>query len=59
VEVQLHALDGDEWSASRSDRLTAKESAPETHCIRGWVGPRAGLDVLQRREKTFIALAGI
>jgi hypothetical protein len=35
------ALDGGEWSASRPGR---GERTPGTHCIGGWVGPRAGLD---------------
>jgi len=38
VEVLLHAfltlaLDGDEWSASRSGRFTPKEIASSTHFI--------------------------
>jgi hypothetical protein len=35
------ALDGGEWSASRPGRYT--------HWIRGWVGPRAGLDDVEKR----------
>jgi hypothetical protein len=39
------ALDGGEWSASRSGRaFTPGERIPGTHCTGGWVGPRAGLD---------------
>jgi hypothetical protein len=34
------ALDGGEWSASRLG----------THCIGGWVGPRAGLDAVKKRK---------
>jgi hypothetical protein len=37
------ALDGGEWSASRPYGVTSGETAPGTHWIRGWVGPRAGL----------------
>jgi hypothetical protein len=33
------ALDGGEWSASRSGRFTPRERAPGTHWIGGWVGP--------------------
>jgi len=40
------ALDEDEWLALRSDRFTAKERAPGTHWIGGWVGPRAVLDAV-------------
>jgi hypothetical protein len=36
------ALDGGECSASRPGRFIRKKRAPGTHCIRGWVGPRAG-----------------
>jgi len=57
VQVQLTsfltlALDGGEWSTSRSDLLThplpGKE--PSTHLIGYWVGPKtnSGLDVLNK-----------
>jgi hypothetical protein len=51
VEVYLRAfwtsaLGGDEWSASRTGRFTAKERTPGTHWIGGWVGSRAGLDAV-------------
>jgi hypothetical protein len=39
------ALDGGEWSASRPGRaFTPCERTPGTHCTRGWMGSRAGLD---------------
>jgi hypothetical protein len=44
------ALDGDEWSASRSYHFIPRERAPGTHWIGGWLGPRAGLDVVVRRK---------
>jgi hypothetical protein len=34
------ALEGGEWSASGPSRVLP----PSTHCIGGWVGPRASLD---------------
>jgi hypothetical protein len=37
------AFDGGEWSGSLSGRFTQRERAPGTHCVRGWVGPRAVL----------------
>ena len=37
------ALEGGEGSASRPGRSLPRER-PGTHCIGGWVGPRAGLD---------------
>jgi hypothetical protein len=27
-----------------------RERAPSTHCIGGWVGPRTGLDVVEKRN---------
>jgi hypothetical protein len=55
VDVWIHplltsALVGGEWSAKRSGRFTPGERAPGAHSIGGWVGPRAGLDDMQRRE---------
>jgi len=55
MDVELHslltsALDGGEWSASRPGRFTPKERASGTHWIRGWVGPRAGLGTMVRRN---------
>jgi hypothetical protein len=44
------ALDGREWSASRSGRFTPRERVPGTHWIRGWVGPRAVLDAVVKRK---------
>jgi hypothetical protein len=55
VEVYLHAflisaLDGGEWSASHPGRYTNRERSPDTHWIGGWVGPRAGLDAVTKRN---------
>jgi len=44
------ALDGGEWSASRSGHFTPSERAPGTHWLGGWVGPRAGLNAVVRRK---------
>jgi hypothetical protein len=62
VDVQIHifltlALAGGEWSASRSGRFTSRKRGPSTHCIGGWVDPRAGLDNLEKRE--FLTLLGL
>jgi hypothetical protein len=51
VEVNLHAfltsaLDGDVWLASRLGRFTL-----HTHCIGSWVGARADLAVVVKRER--------
>jgi hypothetical protein len=42
------ALDGGEWSASRSGRFVTGVRAPGW--IEGWVGPRAGLDAAVKRK---------
>jgi hypothetical protein len=44
------AIDGGEWSDSRSSRFTSRERAPGTHWLGGWVGPRAGLDTVEKRN---------
>jgi hypothetical protein len=43
-------LYGGEWLASRPSRFTPRERAPDTHWKGGWVGPRAGLDVMVKRR---------
>jgi hypothetical protein len=43
------ALDGIEWSASRPGRSTPREIATGIHWIGGWVGPRSGVDVVDKR----------
>jgi hypothetical protein len=53
VDVQIHifltsALVEGECSASQSCRFTPTETAPGTHWIGGWVGPRAGLDDVEK-----------
>jgi hypothetical protein len=55
VDVQIHifltlALIGGEWSASCPGRFTPGERAPGTNLIGGWVGPRAGLDEVEKRK---------
>jgi hypothetical protein len=44
------ARDGNEWSASRSGCFTHKERDTGTHLKGGQVGPRAGLDVLEKQK---------
>jgi hypothetical protein len=44
------ALLGDEWSASHPSRFTPEERAPGTHCVGGWVGPRASQDDVEKRK---------
>jgi hypothetical protein len=45
-------LVGGEWSASRPGRFT-----PGTHWIGDWMGPRAGLDDVEKRK--FVTLPGL
>jgi hypothetical protein len=53
------AVDGDEWSASCPGcALPPRERTLITHCIEGWVGPRAGLDT-EARGKILLSLPGI
>jgi hypothetical protein len=59
VEVQLHAfltstLDEGEWSGSRSGRFTLRKSDLGSLCIGGWVGPRAGLDGVEKTPKDVV-----
>jgi hypothetical protein len=37
-----------EWSASRPGRFTPGERVPGTHWIGGWVGPKAGLEDMEK-----------
>jgi hypothetical protein len=53
MEVYTHifltsALVTGEWSASRPVRFTPGEKVSGTHWIGGWVGPRAGLDYMEK-----------
>jgi hypothetical protein len=51
------ALVGGYWPAPRSCRFTTGERAPSTHWIGSWVGPRAGLDEVEKQE--FMTLPGL
>jgi hypothetical protein len=62
VDVLIHifltaALVRGEWSASRPCRFTPGERAPGTHWVWGWVGPRAGLNDVEKRK--FLTLPGL
>jgi hypothetical protein len=49
-------IDGGEWSASCPDQFTPRKIVPGIHWIGGWVSPRAGLDVVEKR--TILPLPG-
>jgi hypothetical protein len=62
VAVYIHvfltsALVAGEWSPPRPCRFTPGERAPGTHWIGDWVGPRAGLDDVEKRK--FLTLQGL
>jgi hypothetical protein len=44
------ALAQGEWSASGPGRFTPGEIAPGTHWIGAWVGPRVGVDAVEKRK---------
>jgi hypothetical protein len=46
----ISALDGGEWSASRPCRFTSEETAPSTHRIASWVGPKVGPGAVEKRK---------
>jgi hypothetical protein len=49
VDVWTMFLDlGGEWSASRPGRFTPGERTHSIPWIGGWVGPRAGLDKMEK-----------
>jgi hypothetical protein len=55
VAVQIHifltlALAWGEWSASHPGRFAPREGAPGSHWIGGLVGPKAGLDDVEKRK---------
>jgi hypothetical protein len=62
VAVQIHSfftsdLVEGKWSASRPSRFTSGETDPSTYWIGGWVGPRAGVDNVEKRH--FLTLSGL
>jgi hypothetical protein len=56
VELQLHAFltsaleGGGEWSASRPCRFTPGERTPGIHWMGFWVGPRAGVEEVAKKN---------
>jgi hypothetical protein len=47
------ALVGGEWSASGPGRFAPRRRAPGTHWTRGWMGPGAGVDAVEKRQIYF------
>jgi len=57
MEVQFHtflnsALDGGEFSASCTGHFIPRETAPVTHWVVSWVGPRAGVDAVEKEKRS-------
>jgi hypothetical protein len=57
VKLQHHsllilALEEGEWSVSCPGRFTPVERVSSIHWVGGWVGPRAGLDAVEKRRKS-------
>jgi hypothetical protein len=53
VQIQIFlasAIVGGEWSASCSSRFNPGEKFPSTNWIGGWLGPKAGLDDMDKRK---------
>jgi hypothetical protein len=44
------AVDGGEWSASHTGPYTPRETAAGTHWVGGWLGPRLGLEAVEKKE---------
>jgi hypothetical protein len=56
ANVQIHVLltsipVGGEWLASCPGRFTPGERAPGTHWMGGWVGPKTGLDAVEKSSR--------
>jgi hypothetical protein len=43
-------LVGGEWSASRPSRISPGERSSSTRRVGGWMGPRTGLDDVEKRK---------
>jgi hypothetical protein len=48
--IFISALVGSEWSASHPGRFISGERAPGTYRKGGWVGPKVGLDDVEKRK---------
>jgi hypothetical protein len=62
VDVEIHVfftstLFRSEWSASRPGRFTPGERASIIHFIRSWVGPKAGVGDVEKRQ--FFTIPGL
>jgi hypothetical protein len=44
------ALYGCEWSSSHTCPFTSRKEVPGTHWIGSWMGPRTGVDAMEKRK---------
>jgi hypothetical protein len=55
--ADLHfKIDGGNWPALSPGRFTPEEITPGTHCLAGWEGRRASVDILDKNK--YLAAAG-
>jgi hypothetical protein len=50
LTVLTSALNWGEWSVSRAEHFTPRETDHSTHRTQAWVNPRAGLEVMKRES---------
>jgi hypothetical protein len=48
-------LDGGNWLDTRPGHFTPAKREPTIHCVRGWVGPRAGLDAVKNSKTSCLS----
>jgi len=51
----ISALDGGEWSTSRSGRFNPEKKVPGSHWTPGWLGQKAGLGAVAKRRNSCLA----
>jgi hypothetical protein len=62
VDILIHifltsALVGGKWSASHPGCFTPGKEPPDTHCVGGWVDPKAGLENMEKCK--FLTVPGL
>jgi hypothetical protein len=50
LDTLSRSTSGGEWSVSCPGRFNLWERTPGIHCIGGWVGPRGGMDTVEKRK---------